>query len=350
MQLKTQSGVSLFSCEVIATVSEAELHLIDGKYFASKKGKMIGQVYGTLVSYGEDDEVKLADLIPSVDMDELLAKNPIELSKEELILVTEHLKALTNAKTGVPAEKPAKADKAEGKKEKAKVAATPSETNGAEYTIAQLEAMGAKELWKNVIQPIADQLEGITSRSKKDEMIAAYAKLFGLEVAAEAPAKEEKKGKGKPAPAPVEEEDEDEDSEDEDSEDEDEDSEDEDSDDDDSDDEDEDSEDEDSDDDDDDSDDEDEDSEDEDDDSDDDSDDDDSDDDDDDSDDEDEDEDEEEEDELTPEAIDAITEKEKLQAIIKKHGVVLPKGEKLNVIQVKGLIKNHLFGKKGKKK
>lgn len=365
MQLKTVSGATVFSAEVITGMNDIEVVKTEEGYFATKKNKIVGQIYGNVVIV-DGEEVKLSELVPSVDMAELLAKNPIDLTKDELILVTHHLKGIAADKLNLPPapEKTAKTEKADKKAAKAEAAA-PAAPKAEEagdaaekvYTAAELEKLGAKDLWKQVIQPIADKLEGITSRSKKDEMIEAYLKFTGQ---AEEAAEEEQeeapkakgKGKAKPAPAEEEEDDEEEEEDEESDDDSDEDSDDEEEEDEDSDDEDEEEEDdEDSDSDDEDDEDEEEDEED---DEDEESDDDDSDDDDsDEEDDEEEDEDEDEEDELPvikkPADIDDIDSREVLQALIRKHGVKLPKGEKLSVAKVKQLIKDQLFAKKGKK-
>ncbi|WP_422661616.1 hypothetical protein ACK8P5_26195 (plasmid) [Paenibacillus sp. EC2-1] len=356
MLLKSKSGVTTFSADVVTSYSDVEIHSIEGKIYAVKKGKTIGPVFGNFVS-DESGEIKVSDLVPSVDYAALLAKNPAEMDKEELILLAEHLKNLAAGKLGTDAP----AVKEETKSTKAdKVAQAPVSAAKAEYTIEQLEAMGAKDLWKNVIQAIVDELPGITSRSKKHEMIEAYALYAGLGAESEEEDEEDDIVDNDSSQTPDPETDEEEDDEEEDDEDEDEDEdedseedededseEDEDEDDSDEEDEDEDDsdEDEDSEEDEEEDDDSEEDEEEEDDSEDDEDEDSDEDEEEDDEDEDSEDEDDEEEDdELTPEYLDNLNDKNELQAIIKQYGVKIPKGQKLNVQTVKKIIKKHIFG------
>lgn len=338
MKLKTQSGATEFSGLVLVSKEGFSVEKVGNAYIAvDAKGKEIGTVDPeTTLVFGDDEgeEILVKDLIPAISGADLVGKNPNDLSKEELVILTMYLQEQAGAKVANIADKKAgKATKTDKKAEKKEEAASAGDRKT--YTREELEAMGAKDLWKEVIQPIADQLEGITSRSKKDEMIAAYLKFIGAEEEAPAPAKEEKKAekKGKKAPEPVEEEDDEDDEEEEDEEDTD-DEEDEDEDDSDDSDDDEDEDDDEEEDDDEDSSDEDDES-----------------DDDEDEDDEDDDEDEEEDDEdeddvYTEEDIDELEDAKEIKLIMKKHGLKLPEDVKPTLKNIRAFLKKKLVGKK----
>lgn len=319
MKLQTKAGVALFSGLVLVQKEGFSVVKQDGGYLAvDAKGKTIGEIdpKATLVD-DADNEVSLKDLVPAINGADLVGKDPNTLSKEELVVLTQYLQELAGGKV-------AKSDKAEKKSEKVEKKAEAKEPAGEEktYTREELKAMGAKKLWKDVIQPIVDKLEGITSRSKMDEMIDAYLKFVGAEEEAPAPVKEEKKAgkKAKKEEQVVEEEDDEDDEEDEDEEESDEDEDDE------SDESDED-EDEDEEDDEDSEDDSDEDE------------------DDDDEDDEDDEDDDEDEDVWTEEDIDELEDSKEIKLIIKKNGLKLPEDVKPTLKNIRAFLKKKLVGK-----
>lgn len=317
-KLQTKSGVALFTAMV--QVAGVELAKEGAKVVAFLNGEKLGTVQGeTVVADGK--KLKIESLASAIDPAALVGKDPTTLTQEELIALTTYLQGLAAGKLNVSDKKEAKgkAEKAAEKKTGKKVEAPveeEEETEEAELpegveSIEDLEKMGAKDLWK-LAKPL--NLEGINSRTKKDDLVEALAEHFGLEADEE---EEDEDIEEDALPESMTDEDEeeyDEDEEDEDDEEEDEDE---------SDDEEDEEEDEDeSDEEDDEEEEDDEDEEDE----------------------EEDDEDEEDEDdELTPEDIDAMETKEEIMAVIKKHGIKLPK-KKLSVLKVKRFIKEALFG------
>jgi hypothetical protein len=362
MQFQTKDGFSVFN-GIVAVAKEGFSVVKKGDLFVAvdKKGKELGEIIGETVVGNSDfkhtdagKKFKLTALVPAIDPAKLIGKDPTTLSKDELVVLTTYLQELAAGKLNVSDKKEAKkeatkaAEEKTGKKLKQKTAAKVELPDGIS-TYEDLAALGAKDLWKKIVQPIAEQLEGITSRSKKDDMLEAAAKFFNLTPTESDEEEDELEEDELPTGMADsdeeddeeedydEEEEEDEDDEDEDdSEEDDEDSEDEESDDDEDDEESEDEEEEEDEDEEEDDEDEEEDEEDEDDDE--------EDEEDEDEDDEDdEDEDDEEEDELKPADIDAMESKEEIMAVIRKYKIELPK-KKLSVGKVKAFIKQELFG------
>lgn len=326
-KLQTKSGLSLFTAMV--TVSNIELQREGDKVAAFLNGQLIGVVEGeTVVADGK--KLKLASLKPSINAASLIGKDPTTLSHEELVALTLHLQQLATDKVGdAPvAEEAPKASKkkataeAETKaKPKAKAVVEKAELPEGLETYEDLAELGSKELWKDVVKGIVSELEGITSRSKKDEMLEAAAKYFGLTPADEE--EEDEEEDDLPGSFDSEDDDEDEDEDEDELEDE-------------EDDEDEDEEDEDEEDD-EDSDDEDEDEDDE---------DEEEDEDDEDYDEEDEDEDDEDDEAVTPKDVDALFKAGNKKAILdfcKLHEISIPK-KKLSADKVKQIIMEALFG------
>lgn len=327
-KLQTKSGLSLFTAMV--TVSNIELQREGDKVAAFLNGQLIGVVEGeTVVADGK--KLKLASLKPSINAASLIGKDPTTLSHEELVALTLHLQQLATDKVGdAPvAEEAPKASKkkataeAETKaKPKAKAVVEKAELPEGLETYEDLAELGSKELWKDVVKGIVSELEGITSRSKKDEMLEAAAKYFGLTPADEEEEDEEEED-DLPGSFDSEDDDEDEDEDEDELEDE-------------EDDEDEDEEDEDEEDD-EDSDDEDEDEDDE---------DEEEDEDDEDYDEEDEDDDDEDDEAVTPKDVDALFKAGNKKAILdfcKLHEISIPK-KKLSADKVKQIIMEALFG------
>lgn len=181
MKLQTKSGIEVFEGKVLVNAKDFTLVKEDDKVYAEKNGKRLGLAHTVLA---DGKKIAVENLVPSIDPADLVGKDPTTLSKDELVVLTQYLQNLTAGKLNVSDKKEAKkkAEKAveekTGKKvEEEEEAALPE---GIE-SIADLEDMGAKELWKEIVKPIADQLDGINSRSKKDEMIAAIAEFYDLE-------------------------------------------------------------------------------------------------------------------------------------------------------------------------
>jgi hypothetical protein len=325
MKLQTKSGASLFNGLVQKAVEGFSVAKDNGQFVAisEKSGNPIGVIVGETVTV-DGKKVKLDSLVPSINPADLVGKDPTTLSKEELIILTEYLQGLAGSKAKVSdskdaTEKTEKAAKKKAKKAKPEpeVEVEEEETEEAEKaelpdgieSIEDLDGLKAKELWA-IAKPL--EIEGITSRSKKDALVEALAEYFDLEE------EEDEEIESDELPEDMQDDEEEYDEEESDDEDEDEEDEDEDEEEDEDDEEEEDDEDES----DEEEDDEDEDEEEE---------------------DEDYDDDEEEDDELTPEDIDNMETKEEIMAVIKQHKIKLPK-KKLSVMKVKKFIKDALFG------
>jgi hypothetical protein len=341
MKMKTEKGTTTFTALVAIEKKNVTVEKREGRFYALENGEYLGEIVGDHVmgTEGKNKGVKIAleDLIPSIDGADLVGKDPADMTKEELIAYAEYLQN----QAGV---KPVAADKKAEKKAE-KVEATE------EITLETLKAMKIKPLIEKAKEL---GIEGITSRSKKDDVIAAIAEKLGLTESDEEEDEEEEmpkaKGKKSSSKKPVEE-DEEEDDEDEDDEDEEESDDEEDdsdeedeSDEDDEEDEEEDDEEEDEDSDDDDEEEEDDDEDEEDDDEDDEDEEEEEEDDENDEDDDEEEDEDDDEDELTPEDIDAIKTKEEIMPIIKQYKIKLPKNQKLKLSEVKKIVKKAIFG------
>lgn len=323
--LQSKSGLSLFTA--LVTVAGVELQKQGNVIVAFLNGEKLGTVDAeTVVADGK--KLKVASLKPAIDVTALVGKDPTTLTHEELVQLTLHLQSLASAKVGenAPVAKSQAKAKDEAtekevvkveKKTKKTVVVEKSELPEGFETYEDLAELGSKELWKDIVKGIASELEGISSRSKKDEMLEAAAKYFGL-TPAEEEEEDEEEEEADALPESMDDEDEEED-EDDDLEDEDEDEDDEDEEDEDSDEDDEDEDDDSDEDDDEDEDDEEYDEE---------------------------DEDEEDEDEVTEKDVDALFKAGNKAAIVefcRTHGISIPK-KKLSADKVKQIIKEALFG------
>lgn len=173
-KLQTKSGKTLFNATV--EVSGVELFKQEKDIIAVLEGVKIGKVTGTTVTtYVADnlkektEKVKLTELIPNINPQDLIGKDPNTLSKEELIVLTQYLQDIAAGKVTQTKEKSVK------KEEKTKPK-LPKGINSYE----DLAKLSQKDLWTKVVKPVVSELEGITSRSKKDEMLEAIAKYYGL--------------------------------------------------------------------------------------------------------------------------------------------------------------------------
>lgn len=192
--LQTKAGLTVFKAQVV--VDGVELVKEGDKVKAVLNGEVIGSVVGeTVVADGK--KIKIESLKSAINPADLVGKDPLTLSNEELTALTEYLKDIAAGKiTAAPAveEKPAaKKDKPAGKKPTKKPAAVEvdeeeededeevSLPEGVE-TYEDLEGKSTKELWA-IAKPL--NLEGVNSRSKKNELVAAIAEFFDLEAPVE---------------------------------------------------------------------------------------------------------------------------------------------------------------------
>lgn len=329
MNLKTTQGHTIFTGMVAIAAKGFTIDLVDGEYIAvDKKGKQLGTIVGDTVtgdpSFKHTDagkEFKLADLKPAIDPASLIGKDPTTLSKEELVVLTSYLQGLAGAKAAVDDADDAKAstkekasEKAGKGKKKAKakeevVEETVEEDEDEEEvtielpdgveTAEDLKKLGVKELYA-IIKPAG--LEGITSRTKKGELIAAIVEFF--EIGEDDEDEEELEGELGEEVTDSDDEESDDDSEEDEEEYDDDEEEDEEEEEDDDDEEEEDEDEEEF---------------------------------------EEDEEDDEDEEELTPEDIDNLSSKEEIMEVIREYDIKLP-GKKLSVRKVKEFIKEALFG------
>lgn len=327
--LKTKKGTESF--KVLVEIEEAQIAKQDDAFVAVYDGTQIPGV--VIKAFVGKKEVALDSLVGDIDPTTLIGKDPSKMTVDEIAALQAYLADLAKGNAGVKDTEETKkevkksAEKKTGKKAPKEEPAedTPAELPEGITSIEDLKGMSAKDLWKDVVKPLADELDGINSRSKKDDMIEALAAYFNLEdeeAEEEDVETEEDENEAEYEEDDAEDDDEYEDDEDEDEEEEEDSDEDEDEEEDDSEDDEDEEEDEEESDDDDDDEDEDEDAE------------------------WDDEEDDEDEDEVTEEDVDNLFKAGNKAAIIKfckEHGISLPK-KKLSAPKVKAIIKEALFG------